>query len=155
MAQLRARATQIMRCESAETEFLRILFHYVPDCPLRNEDSGMRIVPIQISPESLLFQNGQNGHRLLTFGAIRGGMAGLVLILSILNLLKAVLDTLHQRLPGIGLICVILCVVACGVQLGYSVYREAVRTAVEVGNHQAGRRHLPDRCLSPWRSQEP
>jgi hypothetical protein len=61
MAQLRARATQIMRCESAETEFLRIVFHYVPDCPLRNEDSGMRIVPIQISPESLLFQNGHAG----------------------------------------------------------------------------------------------
>src|SRR5690242_3398587 len=81
---------------------------------------------------ALLEDREQNGYRLLAFAAIRGSMAGLVLILSILNLLKAVLDTLHQRLPGITFIGVTLCIAVCGFRLGCGVYREAVRTAVEV-----------------------
>src|SRR5271157_411868 len=35
MAQLCARAAKIMRSEPRKTEFLRVLFHHVPDHPLR------------------------------------------------------------------------------------------------------------------------
>jgi hypothetical protein len=35
MAQLCARAAKIMRSESRKTEFLRVLFHHVPDHPPR------------------------------------------------------------------------------------------------------------------------
>jgi hypothetical protein len=81
---------------------------------------------------ALLAQQEQGGRRLLAFAATRGSMAGLVLVLSMLNLVRAVLDTLHQRLPGLGFMCVILCVALCGARLAYGVYREGVRTAVEV-----------------------
>ena len=49
MAQLRARATKIMRCESAEAELLRILFHHVSDCPLRNAITPMFACSIDAS----------------------------------------------------------------------------------------------------------
>jgi hypothetical protein len=81
---------------------------------------------------ALLTEQEQGGRRLLAFAASRGSLAGLVLILSILNLASAVLDTLHQRLPGLGFMCVILCIALCGARFGYGVYREAVRTAVEM-----------------------
>ena len=81
---------------------------------------------------ALLTAQEQGGRRLLAFAATRGGMAGLVLILSILDLVGAVLDTLHQQLPGIGYIMLILGVTLCSVRLAYSVYRESVKTAVEI-----------------------
>jgi hypothetical protein len=36
MAQLRARAPQIMRSESSKAEFLSVMFHYMPHQPLRH-----------------------------------------------------------------------------------------------------------------------
>ena len=59
-------------------------------------------------------------------------MAGIVLILSILDLVGAVLDTLHQRLPGIGYVLLIIGVALCSARLAYGVYREGVKTAVEI-----------------------
>jgi hypothetical protein len=81
---------------------------------------------------ALLAEQEQGGRRLLAFAATRGSMAGLLLILSILNLVRAALDTLHHRLPGLAFMCLILCVALCGARLAYSVYREGVRTAVEI-----------------------
>ena len=73
----------------------------------------------------------QRGRRLLALAPIQGSMAALVVVLSILNLIRSVIDTLHQPLPGIAIFFVILGVALCGVRLGYEVYRQAVRTAVE------------------------
>lgn len=81
---------------------------------------------------ALLAAQEQGGRRLLAFAATRGSMAWLVLILSILDLVGAVLDTLHQRLPGSGYMLVIFVVALCSARLAYGVYREAVRTAVEM-----------------------
>jgi hypothetical protein len=81
---------------------------------------------------ALLAAQEQGGRRLLAFAATRGSMAGLVLILSILDLAGAVLDTLHQRLPGIGYMLLIFAVTLCSARLAYGVYREGVRTAVEI-----------------------
>lgn len=81
---------------------------------------------------ALLAAQEQGGRRLLALAATRGGMAGLVLVLSILSLVGAVLDTLHQRLPGMGYMLLILGVALCSARLAYGVYREGVRTAVEI-----------------------
>ena len=81
---------------------------------------------------ALLAAQEQGGRRLLAFAATRGGIAGLVLILSILNLVGAVLDTLHQHLPGIVYMFLVTGVVLCSARLAYGVYREGVRTAVEM-----------------------
>jgi hypothetical protein len=81
---------------------------------------------------ALLAAQEQGGRRLLALAAARGGMAGLVLILSILNLVGAVLDALHQRLPGSGYMLLILGAALCSARLAYGVYREGVKTAVEI-----------------------
>lgn len=81
---------------------------------------------------SLLAAQEQGGRRLLAFAAARGSMAGLVLVLSILNLVGAVLDTLHQRLPGIGYLVLVCGVALCSARLAYGVYREGVKSAVEI-----------------------
>lgn len=81
---------------------------------------------------ALLATQEQGGRRLLAFAAARGSIAGLVLILSLLDLAGAVLETLHQRLPGIGYILLIFGVALCSARLAYGVYREGVKTAVEI-----------------------
>jgi hypothetical protein len=80
---------------------------------------------------ALLDEQEQRGRKLLAFAPIQGSMAGLVVVLSILNLIRSVLDTLHQPLPGIGIFFVVLGIALCSARLGYEVYRQEVRTAVE------------------------
>ena len=81
---------------------------------------------------ALLAAQEQGGRRLLALAAARGSIAGLVLILSVLDLAGAMLETFHQRLPGIGYMLLIFAVALCSARLAYGVYREGVRTAVEI-----------------------
>ncbi|HYL93089.1 MAG TPA: hypothetical protein VEW69_08015 [Alphaproteobacteria bacterium] len=74
----------------------------------------------------------QRGRRLLAFAPIQGSLAALVLVLSILNLIKSVLNTLHQPLPAIGFVFAAFIAALCSGRLGYGVYREAVTTAVQI-----------------------